>query len=496
MCQRVKLALLLCLVAGVAAAQEQPRRAGREAARERRGPMRPYAAPQQAWGVATVILGAPTDRSVSMTVTPATELEGFVEYVDAAATAVTNRTPTCRFAAGEPVLVTITNLAPNSSYWYHLRYQKAGETGFLMGPAWTFRTQRAPGSTFVFEVQGDSHPERSPRQNVPALYEQTLLAVARDRPDFYLCMGDDFSVDTLAEITPATVNAVYRRQLPYLGLVVNSSALFLVNGNHEQAARYNLDGTPNNVAVLAQNTRNRLYPMPAPDGFYTGDAENVPHIGALRDYYAWTWGDALFAVIDLYWHSQVPVDNPFNGGPKNGDLWQVSLGDAQYKWLKTTLQTSQAKYKFIFTHHVLGTGRGGIENAGMYEWGGRSRAGAWEFDQRRPGWELPIHQLMATNGVTIFFQGHDHLFAHQQLDGVVYQTLPDPANTGTQMPDWASAYRSGDVQPSSGRLRVTVAPEKVRVEYVRSRLPQDATPEHPDGEVSFAYDMPAKGGGK
>jgi hypothetical protein len=40
---------------------------------------------------------------------------------------------------------------------------------------------------------------------------------------------------------------------------------------------------------------------------------------------------------------------------------------------------------------------------------------------------LPIHQLSVDNSVTVFFQGHDHLFARQELDGVVYQSLPNPA---------------------------------------------------------------------
>ena len=34
---------------------------------------------------------------------------------------------------------------------------------------------------------------------------------------------------------------------------------------------------------------------------------------------------------------------------------------------------------------------------------------------------MPVHQLMVKNGVTIFFQGHDHLFARQERDGMVYQ---------------------------------------------------------------------------
>ena len=54
-----------------------------------------------------------------------------------------------------------------------------------------------------------------------------------------------------------------RLQRPFRALVGQSSPLFLVNGNHEQAAAANLDGTP------------------------------LPFVGPLRDYYAWTWGDVL-----------------------------------------------------------------------------------------------------------------------------------------------------------------------------------------------------------
>jgi len=53
------------------------------------------------------------------------------------------------------------------------------------------------------------------------------------------------------------------------------------------------------------------------------------------------------------------------------------------------------------------------------------------------------------------------------------------------------AYRSGDVLPNSGRVRVTVSPEEVRVEYVRSCLPKDASPEHPNGEIAFSYEIAA-----
>jgi len=43
--------------------------------------------------------------------------------------------------------------------------------------------------------------------------------------------------------------------------------------------------------VGAQQKRGRRGPQSTPD----------PVAGLLQDYYAWTWGDALFVVLDTYW---------------------------------------------------------------------------------------------------------------------------------------------------------------------------------------------------
>ncbi len=350
-----------------------------------------------------------------------------------------------------------------------------------MGEEHSFMTQRAPGSTFTFGIQGDSHPERVNKQFNADLYERTLLSAASDQPDFYMTIGDDFSVDQLKTVNADTVRQLYINQRQWLGQV--GAPVFLVNGNHEQASMANLNGTPDNVAVWAQTSRNAYYPQPAPDAFYTGDAEPVEFIGQLRDYYAWEWGDALFVVIDPYWHSPQTVDNQFGADrTQKGqrDLWNVTLGDAQYQWFKQTLENSNAKYKFVFTHHVLGTGRGGIEVADGYEWGDAANLAA-----HRPGWDKTIQQLMADNNVTIFFQGHDHIFVKQELDGVIYQTLPEPANPNYTYEN-NDAYKTGDKYPNSGHVRVTVSPENVKVDYVRSYL------DKPD-EVAFSYTVPAKG---
>lgn len=445
---------------------------------------RHFPPPAHVWNISTIILGCPTDRQIVMSLTTSETLDGYVEY-GKVGNEYSGRTTVRTYTNGVPAHVTLDGLSRDTGYQYRLCYRTAPSVEFSKGPAYSFHTQRAAGHAFTFEVQGDSHPERTPRQNDPVLYEQTLLAAAHDQPDFYFCMGDDFSVDTLASVTSDAVARVYFKQLPYLGLVAHSSPLFLVNGNHEQAARCNYNGAADNVAVWAQTCRDRFFPQPGPDTFYSGDGETVPHIGLLHDYYAWTWGDALFVVLDPYWHSNIPVDNSMGGDKKRRDLWEITLGKEQYKWFARTLESSCARFKFVFAHHVNGTGRGGVEQADSYEWGGRSPGGEWGFAGRRPGWELPIHQLMAKHGVTIFFQGHDHVFAHQEKDGVIYQTVPEPADPHYTLCN-PEAYRSGDVLPNSGRLRVTVA-DKVMVEYVRSYLPGDATAAHPEGEVAFSY---------
>lgn len=106
----------------------------------------------------------------------------------------------------------------------------------------------------------------------------------------------------------------------------------------------------------------------------------------------------------------------------------ITLGETQYQWFKQTLEQSDATFTFVFTHQMFGNGRSGVELADLYEWGGQNRRGVWEFDRTCPGWDMPIHQLMAEQHVTIFFHGHDHLFAYQELDGVIYQELPVPAD--------------------------------------------------------------------
>jgi hypothetical protein len=465
-----------------------------------------YALPRDLadFAILSLVLGRVSDRSVTVSALAKETMEGYFEYGMASGN-YTRKTDLFAIPADKPVELVLDNLQPNTEYLYRLKCRQPGEAAFKARPECRFHTQRAAGGTFTFGIQGDSHPER-PQMNDPELYARTLLDAVSGEPDLYICMGDDFSVDTLRTINADTVAQRYAIQRPFLGLVAQSAPLFLVNGNHEQASLWNFNQSDirHEVGVWAQNARNRYFPMPAPDGFYTGDKEQLRSIGLLRDYYAWTWGDSLFVVLDCYWHSPAQVDSAFRGdgngggkeaqdGHKDRDWWAITLGDAQYRWFKQTLEQSKAKYKFVFAHHVLGTGRGGIEESDLYEWGGRNKRGDWEFSQKRPGWDLPIHQLMVKHGVTIFFQGHDHLFARQERDGIVYQEVPNPADQGYVAYN-QDRYQSGIKLPNSGYLRVSVSPEQVKVDYVRCYLPKDETNQRKNGEVAYSYTIKPKGG--
>jgi hypothetical protein len=124
--------------------------------------------------------------------------------------------------------------------------------------------------------------------------------------------------------------------------------------------------------------------------------------------------------------------------------------------------------------------------ADLYEWGGKDPNGVSRFAQKRPAWALPIRQLMVSIGVAIFFQGHDHLFARQERDGIVYQEAPNPADP-TYTAFNRDAYRSGDALPNSGHLRVTVSADQAKVGYVRSWLLADEARGRANGEVAFSY---------
>lgn len=437
-----------------------------------------------------LVLGAPGPTYISGNIYLKEGSSAYLEY--GASPKESKKTNLIRADRSGPVAFRIEGLNASTQYFYRLHLKPSNSSSFTESGTSYFTTARRSGSVFSFTVQGDSHPERAGKMFSADLYRKTLDSLSVLKPDFHFLMGDDFSLDRLLanqQVNQPNVDQAYQLQRSYLGRVGSNPPYFLVNGNHEQASRYFLDGSDTNVAVLAARARNRFFAQPSPDRFFTGDTVLVPQIGELHDYYSFEWGDALFVVIDPYWHSEVLVDHApgQEGKTQKKDPWGITLGEVQYQWFKKTLEMSRARYKFVFSHHVSGTGRGGVERANFFEWGGQAQKGSWQFDRNRPNWSLPIHQLMVKNRVTIFFQGHDHLFARQEKDGVIYQSVPNPAdNTYTAFN--REAYTSGDILPNSGFLQIEVSPQKLTVNYHRTFLPTDSL--STENQKGFQYIIP------
>jgi hypothetical protein len=322
-----------------------------------------------------------------------------------------------------------------------------------------FNATAIGGASFLFTITADPHLDTNTDRD---LYQRTLNKAAADKPVFHMDLGDTFMTDKHATREDAAKQyADQRRYLDILGVQVH-----LVPGNHDgESGRY-LDGTTNNLAAWSRMMRLRYFPDPL----------SVSN----RNYYAWEHGNALFIVLDPYWYTPRLRREDNN--------WKITLGSEQYQWLQHTLEGSKARFKFVFIHNLVGgldrQGRGGVEAAPYYEWGGRNADGSDGFAQNRPDWPMPIHPLLVKHHVNIVFHGHDHLYARQELDGIVYQEVPQPADPrGGTRSAVQYGYKSGVILGSSGYLKVMVASDKVTVDYVRMTVPQ---PEEGNGEALTA----------
>lgn len=430
------------------------------------------------------ILGRPTANSIVVQVIFSDSSEVSVQY-GINTGQYTAQTVWQRFAGGETAEILITGLQPATNYYYRLCHRRPGSVPFTTRTEHSFRTQAAAGSTFSFVVQADPHVDE---QSDSALYRRCLQNQLEDHPDFMIDLGDFLMTDKLKDATGTipfdTIPFRCKLLRSYYETVNHSVPLFIALGNHEGEAGWNLTGTASNIAVKDAIERKKYFLNPYPDNFYTGDTANLPFTGMRGDYYAWKWGNALFIVLDPYWYT--------NPKPDSTHGWNWTLGKKQYDWLKATLEQNNTPFKFVFAHQIIGgntEGRGGVEYADFYEWGGKNKDGSAGFATNRPGWYKPIKDLLAENRVTIFFHGHDHFFARQEKGCLIYQETPQPSHPNFQTASDAAAYGylQGLILPNSGHLRITVSAQGVRTEYVRAYLPQNENATHHNKDISASY---------
>lgn len=425
-------------------------------------------------GSATItVTGSPTDAF--QTTVPTIDLNAILARPTESSTTVSlwsasARTATITLTPGNRVIsqpltaatlatVDLTGLSPDQAYQY--RVDAPGATSI----SGSFRTARGPGTSYRFVMQADSHLDNN---SDLAIYANTLANMVADAPDFLIDLGDTFMTDKYADYHSAA--AQYYAQRYWFGLVGRTMPVYLVQGNHDGELAW----LPA-VQTWAAGQRTTYFPSVISNAFYSSAL--TP-----RNYFAWTWGDATYIVLD-------PFSATLTQPSKAADNWAWSLGKEQYDWLVSTLQKNTSKYTFVFLHNLVGgstsEARGGVEASVNYEWGGLNADGTAGFATKRAGWAKPIHDLFVQYKVSAVFHGHDHLYVHQTRDGISYQEVPQPSfareNATSSAVDYG--YLSGTLLGSSGHLRITVTPTKATVEYIRSRLTAG------NGDVMDRYDL-------
>jgi hypothetical protein len=430
------------------------------------------------------MLGRPTDHSVTVQMFFADSVEFSVKYGLSSAN-YSGQTAWLLVKPDDPAEVVLEPLLNDTVYYYAVCYRKPKAANYIQRQEHHFRTARPKGKKFTFIIQADPHLDEQSDTNVYNLCLQNQL---QDNPDFMVDLGDFLMSDKLrnsSKIIPRDT-ITYRCHLLRKNYekIAHSVPLYIAIGNHEGESGWNLTGKADNVAIWGTLDRKKYFLNPAPDAFYSGDTNHFNFVGQRENYYAWEWGDALFIVLDPYWYTS-PKPDSLNG-------WRWTLGKGQYNWLKSTLEKSGAKYKFVFAHQIIGgnpDGRGGTEYAGKYEWGGNNLDGSPGFAINRPGWYKPIKDLLTENKVTVFFHGHDHFFGRQEKECLVYQETPQPSHPNFTSVTYAKdyGYVEGQILPNSGHLRITVEPVGVKVEYVRVYLPKNENAGRHNKDVSAMY---------
>ena len=311
-------------------------------------------------------------------------------------------------------------------------------------------TQREPGESFSFALIADTHlrpHEVTPGLDIWAVEEETLLSVVQDievnLPDFIVHLGDvlDFHDYGFNDSPPSgdVTRWGYLNYRRMLADMIGNTAHFMVIGNWDGE-----NGDYDEDEIDRSREQRLLYaPGPEPSTYPQGGSPN-------EDYYAYTWGDALFIVLNVMTYT--PTPHLLSSYPGLVDDW--TLGEEQMAWFKKTLADATAKWRFVLIHHTVGGAAGDLDNSAYGRGGGQAA---------NVGEQAKVHALMLEHGVQIFFYGHDHVFTDMVVDEIHY-TLPGSAGATWKFVTEETGYT--EYRSESGHGLVTVTPQNVLVEFI------------------------------
>jgi UDP-2,3-diacylglucosamine pyrophosphatase LpxH len=411
-----------------------------------------------------IILAKPTRTTIHLSILCHKPLKAYIEYRPINQSNF-QKTDQQYWPAGEMHEILLEQLSPGKEYAYRFVYQSDSGLVWSRTPEYTFSTPSLPKASFRFAVQADSHLDDN---TDTAYFAQTLRNIEQSDAAFMVDLGDTWMTDKYRPDFSHSIDQ-YIAQRYYFGIPGKSMSVFFTLGNHDGETGKRREQT---MCDWAFNTRTKYYANPS--NLITTDADSRNTGTSFHNYYSWTWGDGLFIVLDPFRYTTDPKDP-----------WNRTLGEEQYQWLKKTLAASDARLKAIFIHNLVGgqdrkgMARGGAEASLFYEWGGLNADSSDGFSAHRPGWEAPIHSLLKKYGVSIVFHGHDHFYAKQEREGIIYQLVPQPGIHREGNVQMASeyGYTQGVFFQAPGYLLVTVNPDTIDVQFRQTKTEQETTGE-------------------
>jgi hypothetical protein len=405
--------------------------------------------------------------------------------------------------SSNPVELEIGGFSGARQVFWSARHRRVGAETWASSPTRSFKTPCSLGESFQVALFADSHFYSARRRaQVVGNIQKCVDAVRSARPDFCLFLGDEAGVHFVSDgktQTQALARERWQTWRKFMGPLVSEVPSFLVLGNHEGEAGYYQDQDRAGQVFLQRwgtVQRKRYYLNPVPTTYaegrenqnWKGVQDSGPTGGAdegncspLQNYYAWTWGDALFVVLDVHRYT-----NPGKHTPANPEEW--TLGRAQLRWFEKVLKESDARWKFVISHHLVGGSKWDADckpTSTGYAYG---RGGA---RYARVGEQAKVTDLMKRFGSQFFVYGHDHVFAHQQAEGIHFICCGCPTrvpNRWAKEEGFVEAY--GDFRAQNphdfimdvGYTRLTVSSNEVAFEYIKTGIdPQSA--ENIDAEV-------------
>lgn len=426
---------------------------------------------------ASEIIGRVTRRTAQVNVVASSRKEYVIKWGNSSDPTKFRRE--VRLEGSGSMTAELRNLKPGKRYYYQVAVRQLGQAGYQYGPVHSFITQRRPGSNFSFAVFADAHLVGYPHRKLhfDNLVRSVEMAAAEEI-DFVVFVGDEVCLDgsggkgfsqrvTSSQKEAESRYALWRRIYAPL---LESMPAFLALGNHDgEAGFYATENRDDEIfywqrwGTVARkkyilNPRHNTYPEGGENEGWVG-IENDPAYGGadegncspLENYFAWSWGDALFVVIDPFRYTDERGNDPSN--------W--TLGNAQLEWFERTISESKRRHKFVIAHHLVG---GAPWSADTRKPGNYGRGGA---EYSHWGEHDIIHQLMKRHGARFFLYGHDHIFRVSTKNDIDYISCGRHSSTSNiwwSNIGWREIY-GDDFDALVGYTLIDVSPDSVRVRY-------------------------------